>query len=104
MVKFVGLIRLKPGYDPDESWELWRKKHTVWAKNILRPELKEYHINRVISTIGDSDVYGFSEMLFDDIDSCKRAFDRLVKTPPDEVLPRFQLDRLILEFEQVPLD
>jgi uncharacterized protein (TIGR02118 family) len=104
MVKFVGLIRLKPGYDPDETWKMWREKHSVWGKSLLHPELKEYHINRVISTIGESTVYGFSEMLFDDVESCKRAFDRVLKAPPDDVLPRFQIERLILEYEQVPLD
>lgn len=103
MVKFIGLIRLKPGYDPDETWKLWQTKHTVWAKNSLLPELKQYTINRVIETIGESNVYGFSEMIFEDAESCKRAFKRLLSGPPDEVLPRFELDRLILEFVDVPL-
>ena len=103
MVKYVALIRLKPGYDPDETWALWRTKHTVWAKKALLPELKQYFINRVVGTIGDSDVYGFAEMLFDDVDSCKRALDRLLASPPDEVILRFELERIILEFEEVPL-
>jgi len=103
MVKFIGLIRLEPGCDPDETWELWQKKHTVWAKKSLRPELKQYTINRVVETIGESDIYGFSEMLFEDAESCKRAFKRLLASPPDEVLPRFKLDRVILEYIDVPL-
>lgn len=104
MIKFVGLIRLKPGYDPEETWKLWQTKHTVWAKKSLLPDLKKYNINRVISTIGESNVYGFSEMLFEDVDSCKRAFKRLLESTPDEVLPRFQLERIMLEYVDVPLD
>ena len=42
-------------------------------------------------------------MIFEDAESCKRAFKRLLSSPPDEVLPRFELDRLILEFVDVPL-
>ena len=104
MVKFLALIRLKPGYDPDETWELWRDNHTVWAKQRLLPELKQYSINRVVTTLTDSDIFGFAEMLFDDVDSCRRAFKRLVDSPPDEVLPRFQVERIIMEFKEVPLD
>jgi len=103
MVKYVALIRLKPGYDPDETWALWRTKHTVWAKKALLPELKQYSINRVVATLTDSDIFGFAEMLFDDVDSCKRAFKRLLTPPPDEVLPRFQVERIIMEFKEVPL-
>jgi len=33
-----------------------------------------------------------------------RALNRFLNAPPDEVLPRFQPDRLILEFEEIPLD
>jgi len=104
MVKFVGLIRLKPGYDPDETWKLWQEKHTVWAKTSLLPELKKYTINRVVETMGESDVYGFSEMIFEDAESCKRAFKRLLSGPVDEVLPRFEVERLILEYVDVLLE
>jgi len=104
MVKFMGVIRLKPGYDPDETWQLWRTKHTQWYKNLARPELKHYTINRVIKTMGDSDIFGISESVFDDLDSCVRALNRFLNAPPDEVLTRFQPERLIVEFEEVPLD
>lgn len=104
MVKFMGVIRLKPGYDPDETWELWRTKHTRWYKRLAQPELKKYTINRVIKTMNESDIFGISESWFDDLESAERALARFVNAPADEVLPRFQPDRLIVEFEEVPLD
>jgi len=104
MVKFMGVIRLKPGYDPDETWELWRTKHTQWYKKLARPELKQYTIHRVIKTLGKSDIFGISESVYADLESCMRALNRFLSAPPDEVLPRFQPERLILEFEEIPLD
>jgi len=67
MVKFMGVIRLKPGYDPDETWKLWRTEHATNYKNLARPELKQYTINRVIKTLNNSDIYGISESVFEDI-------------------------------------
>ena len=32
MIKFLGLMRLKPGYDPDESFRLWRDRR--WCLNL----------------------------------------------------------------------
>lgn len=104
MVKFIGVIRLKPGYDPDETWELWRTKHTEWYKKLARPELKQYTIHRVIKTRSESDIFGISESVFDDLESCERALDKFIGAPPDEVLPRFQPDRLIVEYQEIPLD
>lgn len=104
MVKFMGVIRLKPGYDPDETWQLWRTKHAKWYKDLARPELKQYTIHRVIKTLNDSDIFGISESVYEDIESCERALNRFLNAPPDEVLSRFQPDRLIVEYEEIPLD
>ena len=57
MVKFLGLLRLKPGQDPKEALELWHT-YSPQAAEILLPELKHYTRNRVVGTIGDSDIYG----------------------------------------------
>ena len=103
MVKFMGVIRLKPGYDPDETWQLWRTEHATNYKNLARPELKQYTINRVIKTLNNSDIYGISESVYEDIESCERALKRFINAPPDEVLKRFQPDRLIVEYEEIAL-
>ncbi|MFC1992529.1 hypothetical protein ACFLV3_01800 [Chloroflexota bacterium] len=100
MVKYIGLIRLKPEQDPDKMWELWQAKYSIIGKEILLPELKQYSINRVIETIGESNIYGFSEMIFDDAESCKRAFKRRLGTPPE--IP-WNMERIIAESKNVPL-
>ncbi|MBU2535816.1 MAG: hypothetical protein ABIK32_01685 [Chloroflexota bacterium] len=104
MVKFMGVIRLKPGYDPDETWELWRTEHATNFKNLARPELKQYTINRVIKRLNNNDIYGISESVFENVESCERALKRFIDAPADEVLKRFQPDRLIVEFEEIALD
>ena len=104
MFKFVAISRLKSGYDRDETWELWRTKHATWAKDILRPELKQYIIHRVVKTVSDNDIFGFAEMLFDDVDSFERAFNRILSKEPDEFMQRLQrVDRILLEYEEVKL-
>jgi uncharacterized protein (TIGR02118 family) len=104
MIKYVGISRLKSGYDRDETWELWRTKHTTWVKDIMRPELKRYIINRVVKTVSDNDIFGFAEMLFDDVESFERAFNRILCKGPDEFMQRLQnVDRILLEYEEVKL-
>jgi len=103
MVKFMGVIRLKPGYDPDETWQLWRTEHATNYKNLAGSELKQYTINRVIKRLNDNDIYGISESVYEDVASCERALKRFIDAPPDEVLKRFQPDRLIVEFEEIAL-
>jgi hypothetical protein len=104
MVKFMGVIRLKLGYDPEETWQLWRTEHARWYKSLALPELKHYTINRVIKTLNESDIFGISESVYEDIESCQRALNRFISAPPDEVLTRFLPERLIVEYEDVPLD
>ncbi|MFC1992860.1 EthD family reductase [Chloroflexota bacterium] len=105
MVKFLGILRLNKGFDPDETWELWQTSHVPWAKKVLSPELKQYSINRVVKTVGESDVYGFSEMLFDDVESCEKAFNRRFSTdlPERETISPWTVDRIIAEFKEIPL-
>ena len=103
MIKLLVLTRLKPGTDPDEAWELWSTKYSVMAAKTMRPELKHYTINRVIKTIADqkTDIYGFAEQLYEDVESCERAFGRRLSNPG--IRPPFDFERLIAEFREVPL-
>jgi hypothetical protein len=103
MVKFIAVIRIKPSYDPDETWEVW-KEHTITAKKILSPELKQYTIHRAVKTFTDSDIFGVAMAVFDDIESLERAFNRLWSKGPDEWMKRFQsIDRIVVEYEEVEL-
>jgi hypothetical protein len=48
MVKLITTLRLKPGFDRDESYQLWINKRIPYVKKTLHPELKGYVVGRVI--------------------------------------------------------
>jgi len=58
MVKYMGIWSLKPGFDPDETFKLWRERHTLWAKAKLKPEVRKYTIARVIDTLNEAEHAG----------------------------------------------
>jgi hypothetical protein len=98
MVKFLAVIRIKPGYDPDETWKIWVNEHAPVSKKGLSPEVRKYTLHRVVKTLSDSDVFGVAEMLFDDVASAERAMKRNLSKPPDEFRKRIaRVDRIILE-------
>ena len=106
MARFVSFWGLKPGVDPDEAYKYWREKHTLWAKESkLLTEAKRYTINRVIHTFGGSDIYGFSDVWFDDMESALRTVRRLVSTPPDEFLAKWITtpNRIVVQEEDIEL-
>jgi len=89
VVKFVGLFSLRPGVDPEDAYRYWREKHTIWAKNVMRPELRRYVTNRLTHRFGKDDIFGFAELWFDDMQSAMRAAERLQKAKPDEWLSKW---------------
>jgi len=98
MVKFIAIIRIKPGFDLEETWQLWTKEHAPVSKKGLLPEVRKYTLHRVVKTLTDSDVFGVAEMVFDDVASAERAMKRNLAKPPDEFRKRIaKADRLILE-------
>jgi len=107
MVTYMSIIRLKPGFDPDESYQLWRSKHSTRAKEVLRPELKKYTTARVIASFGEAETYGIARMEFDDLESCQRAFQRLLESPPDSPDPFASriasVERIVLQEDEVEL-
>ena len=105
MVRCISFWNIKPGADPEELHKYWREKHTAWAKDKLLPELRKYTINRVIHTFGETDIWGFSEVWFDDKESAVRAFSRLVEAEPDPMLANFitHPKRILVQVEEVEL-
>jgi len=104
MVKFMGIFRLKPEYASEDSFNYWRDRHTKWAKEHLKPELKKYVIGRVIHTFGDAGIHGVSQMEFEDLDSARRAMERMIASPRDEFLSRIEeVKRIVIQEEDVEL-
>ena len=104
MIKFFGIMRLSPGFDPDETWELWKTKYTASGTQVLLPELKKFTINRIVGTVGDTqtDIFGYAEHVYEDRESLLRAFGR--RFQKTDFKPPFEITRLIAEPWEVPLD
>ena len=105
MFKLVFIYSLKPKVDPDEAHRVWREKHTVWVKKNLLPGARKYTINRVVHGFGPVDIYGYSMIWFEDMDSAVKAAERLRNAPPDEFLTKFvETPKLVVvEEEKVEL-
>ena len=105
MIKFMGFFESSPGRDTEEVYKYWREEHTLWVKDKLLPELKEYKTCRVIEKLGDFDVYGFSQLGFNDVESARRAVRRLIDAPPDEFISEYirNLRRILVQEEKVEL-
>lgn len=85
--KFNAIFGLKPGIDPDETYQNWRGKHVSYAKKLTLPEVKKHNINRVIHRFGDvqiEDIWGIAEFWFDDLESAQRAVGRVQTAQSDE--------------------
>jgi hypothetical protein len=53
----------------------------------MLPEVKKYHINRVVHRfkgVNIEDIWGFAEFWFDDMESAQRAVGRIQSAQPDE--------------------
>ena len=51
MSKVVTLCSAKPGFDIEETYQLWYKNHRPYAKKYLSPELRKYRFSTVIRTL-----------------------------------------------------
>jgi hypothetical protein len=83
----------------------WREKHTLWAKDKFLPELKGYKICRVIETFGNADVFGISQIGFNDVESARRVVRRLLDAPPDKFITEYitNLRRILVREEKMEL-
>ena len=88
MVKYIALWVVKPGLDPDETWKRWREEHVDWVKKRLQPELKRYVQNQIIEKLPGSEVdwFGITELYFDDVESARRAVQKLTTAPFDKFM------------------
>ena len=88
MVKYIALWVIKPGLDPEKTWSRWREEHVEWVKKRLHPELKRYVQNRIIEELPGSKVdwFGITELYFDDVESARRAIEKMITPPLDQFM------------------
>ena len=103
MVKLITTFRLKPGFDPDESYQLWINKHVPYVKKMMSPELQGYIVGRVLHTPGKGEeFFGAVQLSFDTIEDSKRALNRLLTGPEDEFMKRItDFRRVVIEERDV---
>jgi len=101
MVKFVSVFRIKPGFNPDESFQLWQDQHAPRVKKRLSGLMRKYVIARVLSAPeGNPDFFGMVEISFDDLDAAKAGVKKLLDAPPDEFLSRMEDFRRVFVVEE----
>jgi hypothetical protein len=58
MFKFAAVFAMKPGLDPEETYQIWLKDHVPYVRKTQLPELKKYVIGRVIHNVPGENFYG----------------------------------------------
>jgi uncharacterized protein (TIGR02118 family) len=101
MVKLITTFRLRPGFDPEESYQLWMEKHVPNVKKRMCPELKGYIVGKVIHNPGE-EFFGAAQLLFDSVEDSKRALNRLLTGTEDEFMKRINdFRRVVIEERDV---
>lgn len=103
MFKIITTFRLKPGFDPEESYQLWIKDHVPFIKKVMKPELKGYVIGRVRHNLGEEEpFYGAAQLSYISLEDAVRAIGRLLSGPQDEFMKRItDFRRVIIEEKDV---
>ena len=102
MVKVISTFGLRPGYDPEETYQLWTKEHVPYIKKTLHPELRGYVIGRVVQSVTGGVFFGAVQLSFETAEAAKRAMNRLLASPEDEFMKRItDFRRVIIEERDV---
>jgi len=73
MVKFVVLVKLREGADPDEFWKFWEEVH---GPPHMVPGLIKYCINRVTKVVGGEPTFwGMAEQWFDSEETLQKMLN-----------------------------
>lgn len=90
-VTYISFFELKPGYDPEETYQVWINAHVNPMMKLMKPELKGYVIGRVVENSLGGAFYGSVRLSFDSLEDCRSALGRLRKMQagaPDEMMKR----------------
>ena len=102
MVKVISTFGLRPGYDPEETYQLWIKEHVPYIKKTLHPELRGYVTGRVVQSVTGGEFFGAVQLSFEAAEGAKRAMNRLLASPEDEFMKGItDFRRVIIEERDV---
>jgi len=99
MVKYISIFRLKTGYDPQESYQIWMNEHVPYIKKVMSPELTGYVVGKVVHDMTKGEkFFGSVQLSFQSLDDAKKAWNRVLDDPPDELYKRItDIRRVIIE-------
>ncbi len=101
MVRYLSTFRLKPGFNPEETYKIWQEVHAPRVKKIIGKWLKKYTISRIAAASADEpQFFGMVQLWFDDIDTARGAMAKLASTTPDEFQARVTDRRAVLVIEE----
>jgi hypothetical protein len=102
MIKLISTFGLKPGFDPEETYQLWIREHVPYVKKTMHPELKGYVVGRVVHSLTGGEFYGAVQLSYNTLDDAKRAWSRLLANPPDEFTKRItDIRRIIIDEKDI---
>ena len=74
MISFLSTFRIRPGFDPDETYRFWEEKHTLLTKELYKGYARKYVIGRIKGfSEQESDWFGIVQVWFDDVESARKA-------------------------------
>lgn len=75
MVKFLTTFRLKPGFDREESYQLWKEEHVPkFVKMLKGTGARKYVIAKLLSAPdGGTEFFGMAEIWYDNLEDARKA-------------------------------
>lgn len=105
MIRYLSTLRLKPGFDPEETYRLWEEVHVPWVKKEAAGLLKRYVISRIVSVFeGEPEFFGMAQLWFDDLDTGRRVMNQMLGSPPDEFMVRVTDRRAVFVVEEKEME
>ena len=75
MVKFLTTFRLKPGFDREESYQLWKEEHVPKFVEMLKGTgARKYVVAKLLyATDGGTEFFGMAEIWYDNLEDAMNA-------------------------------
>jgi hypothetical protein len=75
MVKFLTTFRLKPGFDREETFQLWKAEHVPKFVEMLKGTgARKYVIAKLLSAPeGGTEFFGMAEIWYDNLEDALKA-------------------------------
>lgn len=101
MVKTISTLSLKPGYDPNETYQIWLKDHVPYVKR-NSTGMKRYVIGRVVHNLTGGEFYGAVQITYETLEDAIRSGNNVWEHGPDEFMKRTtNVRRVIIQEEDV---